>query len=337
MKKTKYSKLILGTVFLLFSLNLLKSQDIVILKNGDEFKAKVDEVTDESIKYLKWENLNGAKYSCKKVDVFMIRYQNGYVEKFSKINVDVTEKPSDIVVSKEKTNHQVYQNAQIDIETEGPRFKFDLFLNTGEAYLFDIGNFKSDFCLSKINHKYADLGIGISRQLRNGNIFGVDLIFGLQNYHVNKDEFYYNINSALQFPYHIDDWYADDNLEMLKTGVMPFYTFQDHKKSNRFKIGLGISYTEIGSYGSFINFSGNGGFGYIDVDASSDPNWNIENIYKYEHKLSGKLGVEFNLGISYMPLSTYWYARNWNTAQTELIYAYYNLFQVKYGVGLMIY
>ncbi len=331
MRNNNCLRLVLLTT--VFFANILKSQDIVILKNGDELKAKVDEITDENIKYFKWENLNGAKYSIKKVDVFMIRYQNGYVEKLSIPKLDLTEMKSEKV----NLNRHSYKSAQIDSQKENAKFKFDLFINTGESYLFDIGDFKSDFCLSKYNHKYADLGIGLSRQFANDNIIGLDLIFGLQNYNVNKDNFYYSINSVFSYPNHIDNWYADDNLEFFKTGIMPFYTFQDKQKANRLKIGLGILYTRIGAYGSMISYSGNGGFGNINVVVNSDPNWNIENIYKYEHKLSGKLGIEISLGVSYIPISTYWYAFNYNTLQTKLISSYYNVFQIKSGVGFLIY
>ena len=62
----------------------LNAQDIVILNSGEEFKSKVDEVLDNEIKYYKWENLNGPKYSIKKTEVFMIRYQSGFVENYSK-------------------------------------------------------------------------------------------------------------------------------------------------------------------------------------------------------------------------------------------------------------
>jgi len=52
-------------------------QDIIIQKNGEEIKAKVDQVLDTEIKYRMFDNLNGPVYSIKKAEVFMIRYENG--------------------------------------------------------------------------------------------------------------------------------------------------------------------------------------------------------------------------------------------------------------------
>ena len=58
------------------------SQDIVIKKNGDEILAKVTEITNDAIKYKKHENIDGPVYSISKLEVFMIRYQNGSKEIF---------------------------------------------------------------------------------------------------------------------------------------------------------------------------------------------------------------------------------------------------------------
>jgi hypothetical protein len=72
-------------VFLLgyfFSHNAF-SQDIMVLKNGDEVKVKVAEVLQDIIKYKKWENQDGPLYSEPKSNVFMIKYQNGTKDVFS--------------------------------------------------------------------------------------------------------------------------------------------------------------------------------------------------------------------------------------------------------------
>lgn len=51
--------------------------DNIVLKNGDEIKAKVTEITTDEIKYHKCDNLTGPLYTMKKSDVFMIKYANG--------------------------------------------------------------------------------------------------------------------------------------------------------------------------------------------------------------------------------------------------------------------
>jgi len=60
-----------------------QSQDVMILKSGDEIKAKVIEVTPDVVKYKKWDNQDGPIYSSNKADVFMIKYQNGSKDVFN--------------------------------------------------------------------------------------------------------------------------------------------------------------------------------------------------------------------------------------------------------------
>jgi hypothetical protein len=59
------------------------SQDVIFLKNGDEIKSKVLEVTTDEVKYKKWENIDGPSYSSLKSDVFMIKYLNGTKDVFT--------------------------------------------------------------------------------------------------------------------------------------------------------------------------------------------------------------------------------------------------------------
>jgi hypothetical protein len=69
-------------------------QDIIVQKNGEEIKAKVDQVLDTEIKYRKADNLTGPLYSLKKAEVFMIKYENGTKDIF-------TEQP--VISSAQKT------------------------------------------------------------------------------------------------------------------------------------------------------------------------------------------------------------------------------------------
>ena len=63
--------------------NLLWSQDIIILKNGEEIKAAVQEIGLNDVKYKKYENLNGPTYTLLKADIFMIKYENGEKDVFT--------------------------------------------------------------------------------------------------------------------------------------------------------------------------------------------------------------------------------------------------------------
>lgn len=59
------------------------TQDLVILKNGDEIESKILEITPELVKYKKWGNMEGPIYSMNKSEVFMIKYANGTKDVFN--------------------------------------------------------------------------------------------------------------------------------------------------------------------------------------------------------------------------------------------------------------
>ena len=59
------------------------SQDVIILrKNKVEIKTKVSEITDTTIKYKKWDNIDGPLYNVQISAVSMIKYANGQQEIF---------------------------------------------------------------------------------------------------------------------------------------------------------------------------------------------------------------------------------------------------------------
>ncbi len=64
----------------LFVGGMAKAQDIIVKNDKTEIKTKVIELTEELIKYKKFELLDGPIYSIKKTEVFMIIYENGTKE-----------------------------------------------------------------------------------------------------------------------------------------------------------------------------------------------------------------------------------------------------------------
>jgi hypothetical protein len=70
-------KIIIMLAALLWGASALHAQDIITLKNGDEIKAKVQEVGSADVKYKKFENLTGPTYTLLKTEIFMIKYENG--------------------------------------------------------------------------------------------------------------------------------------------------------------------------------------------------------------------------------------------------------------------
>ena len=68
------------------------AQDIIILKNGNDIQAVVQEIGTDDVKYKRFDNPNGPNYTLKKSEIFMIRYENGSKDVFDEI---VTNVPTD--------------------------------------------------------------------------------------------------------------------------------------------------------------------------------------------------------------------------------------------------
>ena len=86
-------------ILLTCSLNIIKAQDTLSMRSGENILVKVIEVSNVSlkwtkkginevgtaeVKYKKLDNLNGPVFSMLKSDLLMIKYQNGTSDDFSK-------------------------------------------------------------------------------------------------------------------------------------------------------------------------------------------------------------------------------------------------------------
>lgn len=74
---------------------LAKSQDVIMLKNGDEIFGKVIEVGVDQLKYKKSED--SPIYTVNKSEVFTVKYQNGTKDIFKEeIKAEVRQVPEDM-------------------------------------------------------------------------------------------------------------------------------------------------------------------------------------------------------------------------------------------------
>ena len=64
--------------------SIVLSQDILVLKNGDEIESKITEIGINEIKYKKHSLPDGPDYVCLKSDVFMIKFKTA-AKKFLEI------------------------------------------------------------------------------------------------------------------------------------------------------------------------------------------------------------------------------------------------------------
>lgn len=129
---------------MMFPANNMHAQDIIILKNGDEIKSKIQEVSIDQVKYKKWENLDGPNYASLKSEIFMIKYQNGTKDVF---NIQTTTNSENSAASKDeiKKNEAVKKlEVYIKNKIKGPVISFTGFKKTngklqdnfaGKAYI----------------------------------------------------------------------------------------------------------------------------------------------------------------------------------------------------------
>jgi hypothetical protein len=74
-------------LFILFvcSSNIIKAQDTLSIRTGENILVKVIEVGTTEVKYKKLDNLNGPIFSILKSDLLIVKYENGSKDDFSSI------------------------------------------------------------------------------------------------------------------------------------------------------------------------------------------------------------------------------------------------------------
>jgi len=77
----------IALLFILFvcSSNIIKAQDTLSMRTGENILVKVIEVGTTEVKYKKLDNLNGPIFSILKSDLLIIKYENGIKDDFSSI------------------------------------------------------------------------------------------------------------------------------------------------------------------------------------------------------------------------------------------------------------
>jgi hypothetical protein len=81
LKFRSMKNLLLIILFASFS-NIIKAQDTLTMRSGDNVIVKIIEVGSSEVKYKKIDNLNGPIFSILKSEVSMIQYENGSKDVF---------------------------------------------------------------------------------------------------------------------------------------------------------------------------------------------------------------------------------------------------------------
>lgn len=142
-----------------------QAQDYIYMNDGSEYKAKVEEITPDVIKFKKFDQPEGPVRSVKIEDVISIRYQDGSEEVFSKVQEQPQEKA---------TTEEQYVYSFEDVKKEGeqpqkPKSKFEL---NGHNKYVSLG--------AGYGNSYG--GAGTRFQFRIGGIVGFGLHTGLGVY-----------------------------------------------------------------------------------------------------------------------------------------------------------
>ena len=78
-------KYILLFILFICSSNIIKAQDTLSMRSGENTLVKVIEVGTTEVKYKKLDNLSGPIFSILKSDLLIVKYENGTKEDFSSI------------------------------------------------------------------------------------------------------------------------------------------------------------------------------------------------------------------------------------------------------------
>jgi len=94
------------------------AQDVIVKTDNSTILSKVEEISSESIKYRKWDNLDGPVYVLNISEIISINYSNGTMETFKdkqKDNVEVkTEEATSVPQTPQIGNVQVAAENNID-------------------------------------------------------------------------------------------------------------------------------------------------------------------------------------------------------------------------------
>jgi hypothetical protein len=143
---------------LFFSINYSAySQDIILLKTGEEIKAIVSEIDKDLIKYKKFENPTGPVYSLKSTEVFMITFENGTKEIFNK---EPEQKLTEVIETKHRDS-LILKGNQV-LNSDGIILKKDKLITIMSKESFDLyTSGKNTITASKIIYYGVALPLGV--------------------------------------------------------------------------------------------------------------------------------------------------------------------------------
>lgn len=200
------------------------SQDVIILKTGEELKTKVEVVDIDIVKYKKFENQSGPTYSLEKSKIFMIKYENGSKDVFeTQVEVKKETAISEIVVNTPPVeiqqplsyiNKSINQNGRylssVEIRTVMSDFPAALSsYNSGKTFKF-IGGFFEGVSYANILFAYLSYkdGNDLGKMLNLSGFIGnsiLSIIFkGIGTRKIKDSVELYNLKIINNISYNLD-------------------------------------------------------------------------------------------------------------------------------------
>jgi len=167
---SKISSLKTSLLLVLFFLAIAaQAQDYIYMKDGSEYKAKVEEITPDIIKFKKFDQPDGPVRIVKVQDIISIKYQDGTEEVFSKTIEEENTKETEKTKEEEQYVYDLGDKKEEPKEIEKPKSKFEL---NGHNRYVSLG--------AGFGNSYG--GAGTRFQFRVGRIVGFGLHAGLGLY-----------------------------------------------------------------------------------------------------------------------------------------------------------
>lgn len=129
------------TLISILTVSMLQAfaQDIIVKNDKTEVKAKIEELTETTIKYKKFEMLEGPIYNINKRDVFMIIYKNGtkeYIEASNSTPTISNNQSNGIEIDPIVSQQKVNQGLKTSTESNNKVASSELIEIKGNKYFY---------------------------------------------------------------------------------------------------------------------------------------------------------------------------------------------------------
>ena len=280
----------LFTLLGLCMISAIYAQDIIIKKNGEEIKTKVDEIGATDIKYKKFENATGPSYTIPKSEVFIIKYENGTKDIFNEI----------INTPAEKT-----EKTTVNIKSEKNTFS-KFYIKAGGGYGKSIspgyysGGYERTINSNTDSYKRKNISYG------NGFNFGATFGFLFNKYLGSEINVSYLYGDKFTMTDRYTDHSAYDSFIWDNYGVMKFvntesYTFYGDMLFLKPSLTINAGFEKINPYVS-VGFVYGTGKCTEEYDRHYfDNNGNLGDVYNFKAEKTGgnTLGFSSSFGVSF--------------------------------------